>query len=388
MRHRLGRAALTWIFAAAVANGQPNVVLISPEPGQPVFGEVEIAAEVTSDQAIRRVTFRLDGQVVGELRAPPYRVQAEIEDASIEHRFEAVAEDVTGAIGRALLVSRRLDIDHALELELQQLYVTVSRREDRVLDLAAEDFVVLDNHQTQSLVTFERGDVPLTALILVDASDSMRGERLATALAGARAFIDSMQKLDQAKLVLFADRVLHDSPFTNFAEVLATGLSGVEARGSTALNDHLYLALKLLEPRQGRRVILLLSDGIDVASVLRMSEVVRSVRRSQALIYWLRLGSGNPPSSQSSAWRDVAGHRREFELLEAAVEESGGRTLVLSKVTQTVEAFTEILAELRDQYVLGYYPSENPGDGTWHEVKVRVQGRGLKVRARQGYVDF
>ncbi len=361
-------------------------MLVSPAPGEPVFGEVEMIAEVVAETPVRRVTFRVDGIVVGELTEPPYRLNVGVADSGVEHRFEVVAENVNGEVGTSLLVSPRFEIDDEVELELQQLYVTVTGQETRALDLAADDFVVVDNGATQSLVTFERGDVPLTALLLVDASDSMRGERLQAALAGASAFIDGMQDLDQAKLVLFAERVLHDSPFTNFAEVLQTGLEGVEARGSTALNDHLYVALRLLEPRQGRRVIVLLSDGVDVASVLQMREVLTSVRRSQALIYWLRLGA--TASGHTSAWRDVEGHREEFELLERGVEDSGGRILILRDISQTRAAFTEILNELRDQYVLGYYPTNNQGDDSWHEIKVRVRGRGLDVRARQGYIDF
>ena len=375
------------LACAASAAAQPSVILLSPEPGQPVFGEVEIVADVDSDQPVWRVTFRLDGRVVGELREPPFRWTADAGTESREHRFEVVAEDVTGAVGRSLLVSPRLDVELELELELQQLYVTVSQRGERVLHLERSDFAVFDQGRPQKLVTFERGDVPLAAVLLVDASDSMRGERLTAAVAGARAFIAGMAELDQAKLVLFADRVLHDSPFTNFAEVLATGLSGVEARGSTALNDHLYLALRLLEQRQGRRVAILLSDGVDVASVLRMEEVLETLRRSRALVYWLRLGAGGSEHGHASAWRDVDSHAREFELLVTGVEESGGRVLVLDHVAATADAFGEILRELREQYVLGYYPSDNHGDGRWHEVKVRVKQRGLKVRTRHGYVD-
>ncbi len=385
-RHLLCYTLLLWIASAAA--GSPSVVLMSPAPGEPVFGEIEVVAEVSSEEEITKVTFLLDDYVVAELSEPPYRVEVDVGERGEGHRFEVIAEDASGETGRTLLVSPELEIDFELELELLQLYVTVSRREQRLLDLNAGDFVVTDDGEQQRLVTFERGDVPLTALLLVDASDSMRGERLDTAIAGAEAFIAGMQELDQAKLVLFAERVLHDSPFTSFAEVLSAGLAGVEARGSTALNDHLYLALKLLEPRQGRRVVILLSDGIDVASVLRMNEVLETLRRSQALVYWLRLGGDDTSGGHSSAWRDAASHRQEFELLERGVEDSGGRILVLSDISQTADAFTEILRELRDQYVLGYYPSNNRGDGDWHRIRVRVKERGLKVRTRQGYVDF
>jgi Ca-activated chloride channel family protein len=353
-----------------------------------VFGDVEIAADVYSESGVRRVEFFVDGRFVGAREEPPWRVRTDVGEANAEHRFEVVAEDLAGSRDTALLVSPRIEVDAELELELQQLYVTVSRGDGRVLDLAADDFAVLDLGVPQQLVTFEGGDVPLVALLLVDASKSMRGRRLAAAVAGAEAFIAGMKPLDQAKLLMFSDRVRHSTPFTNFAEVLKTGLAGVGAAGDTALNDHLYLALQELDQRQGRRVVVLLSDGIDVASVLSASEVLRAARRSQALIYWLRLGSLDARGSPSSSWRDGAGHRHEYELLTQTVEQSGGRILTLASIDETAQAFTRVLAELRDQYVLGYYPSVNRGDGSWHQVEVRVRGRGLKVRTREGYFDF
>ncbi len=372
----------------ATASPAIEVTIIDPSPGEVVFGEVEIAAEIYSEAGVRRVEFFVDGRFLGALEKPPWRLQADVGEDNAEHRFEVVAEGVDGSRGSALLVSPRIEVDAEIELELQQLYVTVTRGDARVLDLTADDFAVFDQDNEQKLVTFEGGDVPLVALLLVDASNSMRGDRLAAAVAGAQAFIAGMNELDQAKLLMFSDRVRHSTPFTNFAEVLQTGLAGVRASGNTALNDHLYLALQQLDQRQGRRVVVLLSDGIDVASVLRASEVLRAARRSQALIYWLRLGSLNARGAHSSAWRDAEEHRREYQFLTETVEQSGGRILTLSHIDETAAAFAGVLEELREQYVLGYYPSVSRGDGSWHEVEVRVRGRGLRVRTREGYFDF
>ena len=215
----------------------------------------------------------------------------------------------------------------------------------------------------------------------------MRGERLRVALSGARSFIDAMARLDQASLLLFAGRIVHATPFTGFPRVLASGLDGVEAGGGTALCDHLYAALKLLEERQGRRVVILLTDGVDTTSVLAMEDVLWAAQRSQALIYWLRLPLTARSGGFSSAWRDARGHRRQLEGLEEVVRRSGGRTVPLRAVEDAARAFTDILRELRGQYVLGYYPEPRRGDGRWRRVRVRAGG-GLEVRAREGYGDF
>jgi VWFA-related protein len=121
-----------------------------------------------------------------------------------------------------------------------------------------------------------------------------------------------------------------------------------------------------------------------------MQEVLWKAQRSQALIYWLRLDEkgGHSEANFATAWRDASENQEELETLEKAVVQSGGRIANLSFVAEVEPAFREILHELREQYVLGYYPSVIRNDGAWHEVKVRVERSGVKIRTRGGYVDF
>ena len=376
---------LALITPAAVA--AIEVTITRPRFGEPAFGVVEVAAEVASSRRIRQVEIFVDGEFRGRLDRPPFRWTLEVGDAIARHRFEVVAEDVDGEQAGDVVVTSAIEIDQEIEVELQQLYVTVTRGGGAVENLGREDFQILDDGVRQTMVTFERGDVPLAALLLVDSSDSMRGDRLQLALAGAESFIDRMAPLDQTSLLLFSDRVVHSTPFTGFRRLLASGLAGARAGGGTALADHLYAALKLLEDRQGRRVVILLSDGVDTTSVLDMEDVLWVARRSQALVYWLRLPLSARPGTFSSSWRDAAGHRRELSRLEQLVRRSGGRVVPVRNLAETGAAFAEILEELRGQYVLGYYPEPRRNDGKWRRVRVRL-GAGLEVRAREGYVDF
>ena len=125
----------------------------------------------------------------------------------------------------------------------------------------------------QELVTFARGDIPFTAVLLIDASASMFGEKIESAVAGAASFVHGMKELDQAQVMVFSDELLGTTPITDAKEVLTAGLSGTEARGGTALQDHLFVALELIAQRQGRRVMILLSDGVDTHSVVGMPQV-------------------------------------------------------------------------------------------------------------------
>ena len=378
-----------------LAMPQPNleakieVTIVKPQTLQAVFGKVDVEARVHSDRKVVAVELFVDDRSAGVLAAPPYRWHVDVGQQNVEHRFRVVARGELGTTGSSSIVTPRIRVDEEVHVELQQLYVTVSRADERVLDLREEDFRVFDNGSEQKLVTFARGDIPLTAVLLLDSSVSMKGERLASGLKGAEAFVASMKTLDEAMLMLFSDQLLHATPFTEKTDDLLEPLAGLEANGNTAINDHLYLALKLLDARQGRRVVVLFTDGADLHSVLGMEEVLWKARRSQALIYWLRLEDGGKRySSFATAWRDADANSAELEMLEETVKQSGGRIAALASVDEIEPAFREILRELREQYVLGYYPSTLKNDGSWHNVNVRVSRSGMKIRTRGGYVDF
>jgi Ca-activated chloride channel family protein len=162
----------------------------------------------------------------------------------------------------------------------------------------------------------------------------------------------------------------------------------VEPTGSTSINDHLYLALQELDIRQGRRVIILLSDGVDVDSVLDMADVEWKAGHVQSVIYWIRPSTGADPSKKrASVWRTAEAQLRETDALATTVDTSGGRVHSIEEIDDAADAFRAILSELRDQYVIGYYPSRDLDDGTWHTVLVRTDEPDVDIRVRGGYYD-
>jgi Ca-activated chloride channel family protein len=389
-------AALLGLVALADAPASgPVVVFTSPQAGLAAFDQVTIDVEVTGGEPVRRVVIFLDDRQVGTLTRVPYRTVVDFGQANVEHTLRAVAHFASGSTGEATMVTPKIRVDQEVTFALQQLYVSVRKDGHRVLDLARDDFKVLDDGEEQEIRAFARGDIPLAAVVLLDASLSMRGERLRTALAGAQAFFSDMRPLDEGKLLVYCDHTVHATPFTNVPEVLRAGLGDIDAHGGTALNDHLYLALKLLEERQGRRVVVLLSDGVDSHSVLSMEDVLVKARQSQALIYWIRLadeqaevptGEDLPPLF--TAWHDKEWYWQQFRLLKRTVEESGGGLTTVNRLGEIDGAFHGIMRELREQYVLGYYPSTRRSDGRWRKVKVKVNRSGVDVLTREGYLDF
>lgn len=386
------RRALGASLALALAIARPgatvsfDIGIVEPPAGRPVFGRIDVLVEVRGrDRA--RVELYLDGRRVDTLEDPPYRFSVDVGQENRGHTLRVVAVAADGATDEAELTLPAIRVDDIVELPLVQLYVTATRNGAPALDLPRDSFRVLDDRRAQRLVTFERGDVPLTAVLLLDSSLSMRGAPIAAALAGVRAFVEAMAPLDEAKVLMVSDQVIRRTPFGKEPEALLAGLEGAVARGGTAIQDHLYLALRELEARQGRRVVVLLSDGVDVDSLLAVRHLEPVVGRSPALLYWIRLGGSGAGVRHRSVWRDFEEHDRELAGLGRLVELSGGRVFDLPRVEDAERVFREVLQELRSQYVLGYYPSLSRHDGVWHPVEVHVAAPDVVLRTRHGYYD-
>jgi Ca-activated chloride channel family protein len=376
------------ILLAAAARGQGQgqlaVRILSPEPDQPVFGNTEVRVGVQAGVPIDRVEVFLNGKLVGTTKTAPYRVQVDVGEDNIPREFRAVAYTPTGVTGSDKVLTQAVMINDEMNLKLRALFVTVVRNGARALDLGKDDFEVLDNGAPQEIVTFGRDELPLTAVLLLDTSESMQGKQEAVRR-GAKAFLDGMKPSDEAMLALFSDRLLRYTPFSSDKSALTPALASTPAAGGTAVNDFLYMSLKLLDARQGQRVVVLFSDGSDVHSVLPASDVLWKSRAGQALIYWIQLGGKH--LSFTSSWRDFKANDREYDDLERAIKESGGRILAIDRPEELEGAFRNILKELREQYAVGYYPNNAKGDGKWHKLDIRVKG-GARARTREGYADY
>ncbi len=393
MRGALLVAAVLSALAPLAGAGEIWLSITEPREGSSVVGEVDIVAEVLAVDEITAVEFSVDGRPVGILSSPPYRLPVDLGPENVGHRITLIAHDSSGAEATDTVTTLPYPISGEVKVELQQLYVTAIRDGELDIHLTGDQFEVFDTGARQEIVTFAGGDIPFTAVLLIDSSASMSGHRIQAARAGGDAFVTGMAELDQAKVMVFSDQLLGTTPFTNSTQTLSTGLRAATARGGTALNDHLYAAVKLLEHRQGRRVVVILSDGIDTHSVLSMNQVFEKARRSQVLTYWIRLSRhlGDLPGDQglniASAWRSPQQYRRQINLLERMVTDSGGRIIGVDSPADIQPVFVDVLNELRGQYAIGYYPSDSANDGRWHDVRVDITAPGVEARTHSGYVD-
>jgi Ca-activated chloride channel homolog len=394
---RIRRVAAAAVAGATLALGAPAfmaaqtpaplaVAFVAPASGQPLIGVVDVRLRVSGGPA-SRVELYVDGVLAQTLLKAPWRAQVDVGPEPRAHRLEAVVYARDGTSASASLEAQALRTDLEIAVNLQPVFVKVRKNGQPVRGLRPADFTIRDDGVEQRLVTFEYGSIPFSAVLLLDASASMAGDRIGAAIAGTQSFVRALQPLDQTKLMVFADRLMHETPFTNLPAILTLGLGSVQARGGSAVADALALGSARLERERGRRVLVLLSDGLDVDSVLDIEVVRRAARRTQTVVYWLRTGdAAGTGDGYVTLWRQPGTNARIVRGIGELVAESGGRTIDVASPAAVGEHLAEVLAELREQYVLGYYPTTLKGSGSWHALAVEVRGGG-EVRAQRGYTE-
>jgi len=270
--------------------------------------------------------------------------------------------------------------------------VTDGRRPVR--GLTAADFDLRDRGVAQRIESVSFEDVPLSLILVLDRSSSVRGAPLGHLRDAASAVVGRMLPGDRAALMTFSGRVALDSGWTSDARQLQEAISQVDAGGATALYDAAYAALMLRDPSPGRPLVIVFSDNADTASWLPGARVVEVAQRTDAVVYGVVLRSaavrplgfladftsGIQPRLDNLA---PAAYKQSF--LERLAEDSGGSVLPAADSSELRAVFERIVAEFRSRYVLTYVPRGVEGGG-WHPLQVSLKGRAGRVTARRGYL--
>ena len=251
-----------------------------------------------------------------------------------------------------------------------------------VTHLKREDFRVFEDGREQTIAVFDReSGLPLSIVLAVDASLSTRKD-LALELEAAKRFAHTiLRPVDALALYQFSKYVTEVTPFTASLRQIDRAIRQVRARSSTALYDAIYLGSKALIPRQGRKVLVLISDGGDTASQVTYQDAVRAAQTAESIVYSIIM-----VPIEASAGRDIGGEHALIQLSR----DTGGKHYYASKLSGLEEAFRQISEELRTQYLIGYYPSARTGND-FRQIRLEVKAPEnepageLRVRYRTGY---
>lgn len=275
------------------------------------------------------------------------------------------------------------DYKLSVDVDLVVLHATVvDKNGRRITELPAEHFTVYEDGVEQELSLFRNEDVPVTVGLVLDNSASM-AEKRREMMAGALTFVENSNPLDETFLVNFNDNAyldLADKEFTNDIEELKDALDKTRTRGSTAFYDALRASLDHLDKgSRQKRVLLVITDGVDNTSLSEFNTVLREAREAEAAIYVVAL----PCSDDGRSCRRA---KREVRRLATT---TGGVAYFPKSVHQVESLCRQIAHEIRSQYVLGYYPTNRERDGSFRSVRVEIDPpRGynkLYVRTRAGY---
>ena len=270
----------------------------------------------------------------------------------------------------------------SVDVDLVNVFFTVTDDDDQLFTgLTADDFRVFEDEVLQTITNFDsETDLPLTIALLIDTSGSIRDRLRFEQEAAIEFFYSTIERRrDQGMLVAFDSGVDLIQDFTDNPEELSEAVRKIRAGGGTSLYDAIYLSIseRMVAQPEGRRVMIVISDGDDNASRYSMTETLEVAQRNNVAIYTI--------STNASANFETRAQRRGDDTLETFAEETGGRVFFPLRLEQLAVNFQEISDELRAQYTLAYIPTNLARDGSYREIEVEPVDDDFEVKARRGY---
>jgi len=285
-------------------------------------------------------------------------------------------------LGGTFTVAQEPETTLKVDVKLVNVFVTVTDAHGAPLaSLEKENFVLREDGKQQKISVFSRESaLPLSIVLAVDTSLSTRKD-LPLELASARKFAHTiLRPQDGLALYKFAEEVREVVPFTSDLKLIDAGIDRVRNGAATALYDAIFLGSQALSRRQGRKVMVAITDGGDTISQVDYKEALRAAQEAEAIIYSIII-----VPIEASAGRDTGG---EHALIQIS-EDTGGKYYYATSLPQLDDAFRQISDELRTQYLLAYYPSERYSFSEFRRVQVSLAnappGGPFQVHNRAGY---
>jgi Ca-activated chloride channel homolog len=348
-----------------------KLTILSPEADDYVSGPTTLKASVEPKDAVTLVTFYVDGRQVCSLSAPPWECDFDGGVTIAQHQVRVVA--TYKPTGRLVQTVRTKSIGYAerVDVDVVQVTVTISDGHGKfIAGIPQSAFHVSEDGKGQKISHFASENVPLELIVAIDISGSMTPAmpRLKTAV---KQFLGEVPARDPVTLLGFNDTIF---PVTRSKTDPADRIKAVDRLapwGSTALYDVILRGIEMLGTRAGRKALVIFTDGEDQGSHATIGAVERRLQSSDVTLYMIGQGRGVTLDALK-------------RVMERLAEPTGGRAFFTDSIEELHEAFTELLDELSNQYLLGYTSTNTKKDDAWRRIKVDVDGQ-HDVRARQGY---
>jgi len=257
------------------------------------------------------------------------------------------------------------------------IYATVVDASGRLApDLEQTDFTILDNGKPADVSLFSNESQPFTAVVMLDTSASMTAN-LKLLNRAAEQFLLRLLPVDRAQVGAFNDKIQLSGTFTNNRDELIGALDDLYFGNPTRLNDGIAAGLDALQGIDGRRVVLVFTDGEDTSSRIGFKTVLERARDEEVMVYSIGL-----ESEYFNGMRVVKS--RPSRDLRKISDETGGGYFELLKTAELAPTFSRVAQELRSQYLIGFAPASL--DGKVHKLDVKVTRPGMTVRARRSYL--
>ena len=266
-----------------------------------------------------------------------------------------------------------------VNVDLVNVLFTVTDASGRfVPGLTRADFVVEEDGRKQEIQRFsQENERPLTLGVLVDKSPSVGGVFNAEKTAAISFLETTLKEGDLAMVISFDRTVTLEEDFTEDKRALRRVINSLTVGSGTSIYDAIYLACKEQFPKQsGRKAIVLVSDGRDTTSKMKIMEALVAAHESDAVIYSI--------SNQTSAFFGIPGNGSPDTLKRFSLE-TGGTIFFVGNRSDLTEVFSEIAEELRSQYSLAYVSTNAARDGKYRRIRILPKNPAYKIKAREGY---
>jgi Ca-activated chloride channel homolog len=340
------------------------------------FGRSEINAEVIAadPSLIEKVEFFVDDRLVFIDTEPPYQCVFDFGTEPKSWVIRAVAYHREGVTVSDTVILKRVILNYIVQVNRVILHASArwhGSSAESPPTLRKEDLVLEEDGVRQKVIDFYVETRPVTLAMILDSSGSMQ-QAMDTVHAAATRFVDALGPEDRALVIDFDDKVYLLQDLTGNKDQLRDAITSTTALGNTALYDALYASYRKLRGIDGRKAIILLTDGDDTASKFSFKRVLDEAKLSDIIIFPIGLGT---------TVLDIDLRR----VLKTLAEETGGRAYFPDKVQELQGVYDAIASELKHQYYITYEPTNEVWDGRWRKIKLSAPDRNVELRTRSGY---